>query len=175
MQWFVESTVQRFRFIALTVLSILALTIIGGASLSPAYADGCIFSTNGSPFTITQGTSLTVTGTDSCNPAGTVTVVAPIYSSCIGSFIGLQGSATPVSGSFSVNVPTSSLAPGSYCIEFASQCAGTCPDSPLNVNDPLTVTPATPIPEYPLGLPILAILVLIGFGLVRRRTRNDKT
>ena len=29
---------------------------------------------------------------------------------------------------------------------------------------------APPIPEYPLGLPILAILTIIGYGLVRRRT-----
>lgn len=34
------------------------------------------------------------------------------------------------------------------------------------------LTPPSPIPEYPLGLPILAILMLIGYGLVRRRTRN---
>ncbi len=34
---------------------------------------------------------------------------------------------------------------------------------------------APPIPEYPFGLPILAILTIIGYGLVRRRTRNDKT
>ncbi len=33
--------------------------------------------------------------------------------------------------------------------------------------------PAAIIPEYPLGLPILAILMLIGYGLVRRRTRNN--
>jgi hypothetical protein len=35
-----------------------------------------------------------------------------------------------------------------------------------------TFTPVPPIPEYPLGLPILAILMIIGYGLVRRRTRN---
>lgn len=28
------------------------------------------------------------------------------------------------------------------------------------------------VPEYPLGLPILGILMIIGYGLVRRRTRN---
>ena len=31
---------------------------------------------------------------------------------------------------------------------------------------------APPIPEYPIGLPIIAILMVIGYGLVRRRTRN---
>jgi hypothetical protein len=146
------------------------LTIIGTVSLSPAYAPPiCTFSTNGAVFTIMQGTTLTVTGTDTCNPAGTVTVVAPIYTSCVGTFTGLQGQATPVAGSFSVNVPTSTLNPGTYCITFASQCTGTCPDSPPNVNDTLIVS-ATPIPEYPLGLPILAIFMIIGYGVIRRKT-----
>ena len=31
---------------------------------------------------------------------------------------------------------------------------------------------APPIPEYPLGLPILAIFMIIGYGVIRRRTRN---
>jgi hypothetical protein len=32
--------------------------------------------------------------------------------------------------------------------------------------------PATPIPEYPLGLPILAIFTVIAYGLIKRKTRN---
>lgn len=31
----------------------------------------------------------------------------------------------------------------------------------------------TPIPEYPLGLPILAILAVIAYGVIRRRTRSE--
>ena len=31
------------------------------------------------------------------------------------------------------------------------------------------------IPEYPLGLPILAILTILSYAVIRRRTRNDKT
>ena len=31
---------------------------------------------------------------------------------------------------------------------------------------------APPIPEYPYGLPLLALIMIIGYGLVRRRTRN---
>jgi hypothetical protein len=37
----------------------------------------------------------------------------------------------------------------------------------------VALNPPAPIPEYPLGLPILAILMLFGYGLVRRRTRID--
>lgn len=35
----------------------------------------------------------------------------------------------------------------------------------------LIVNPAV-IPEYPLGLPLLAILIVIGYGVIRRRTRT---
>jgi hypothetical protein len=30
------------------------------------------------------------------------------------------------------------------------------------------------IPEYPLGLPLLAIFMIIAYGLIKRRTRNPK-
>lgn len=39
----------------------------------------------------------------------------------------------------------------------------------------LNPAPTPPIPEYPFGLLILAILMLIGYGVIRRRTRNDYT
>jgi hypothetical protein len=32
----------------------------------------------------------------------------------------------------------------------------------------------TVIPEYPLGLPILAIFMVIGYGLIRRRTSTKQ-
>lgn len=44
----------------------------------------------------------------------------------------------------------------------------------LTVNPGVTTTTTTapPIPEYPLGLPILTILMIIAYGLVKRRTMN---
>ncbi len=38
----------------------------------------------------------------------------------------------------------------------------------------LIVDPAPAIPEYPLGLPLLAIFMIIAYGLIKRRTRNPK-
>ncbi|MGP8070720.1 MAG: hypothetical protein ACLP5V_12600 [Candidatus Bathyarchaeia archaeon] len=39
----------------------------------------------------------------------------------------------------------------------------------------IPLTPVTtPISEYPLGLPLLAILTIIGYGLVKRRTRSNQ-
>lgn len=37
------------------------------------------------------------------------------------------------------------------------------------------LVPSAPaIPEYPLGLPLLALFMVIGYGLIKRRTRNQK-
>jgi hypothetical protein len=33
-------------------------------------------------------------------------------------------------------------------------------------------TPPPPIPEYPLGLPILTVLLVLAYSLIKRRTRN---
>ena len=38
----------------------------------------------------------------------------------------------------------------------------------------VTVNAASSIPEYPLGLPILAIFMIIAYGLIKRRARNPK-
>jgi hypothetical protein len=36
------------------------------------------------------------------------------------------------------------------------------------------VPPAAPIPEYPLGLPLLAIFMLVAYGIIRRKTTMSK-
>ena len=64
--------------------------------------------------------------------------------------------------------------PGSFIDSFPGQPAGSYSfshegDASGCVN--FTVNSPPPIPEYPLGLPILGILIVIGYGLVRRRTR----
>lgn len=35
------------------------------------------------------------------------------------------------------------------------------------------ITPAV-VPEYPLGLALLAIFMIVAYGLIKRRTRNPK-
>lgn len=45
---------------------------------------------------------------------------------------------------------------------------------PPTVTITVTVNPA-PVPEYPLGIPLLAIFMIIVYGLIKRRTRNPKT
>ncbi|MGP8069949.1 MAG: hypothetical protein ACLP5V_08670 [Candidatus Bathyarchaeia archaeon] len=38
----------------------------------------------------------------------------------------------------------------------------------------VALIPASPIPEYPFGLPILAIFMLVAYGLIRRRTPKPR-
>ncbi len=47
-------------------------------------------------------------------------------------------------------------------------------DGSGTVNDPGGPAQAQPIPEYPLGLPVLAIFMLVAYELIRRRTKTPK-
>ena len=110
----------------------------------------------------------------------------------------------PIPVTFGTSVPQDHLVcpPGSYfpgpaapanTVEECQLCpAGYyCPTSGL-VGDPGTthgpipcpagyscpvgsIEPIAPIPEYPLGLAVIAIFMIIGYGVIRRRTRIDKT
>ncbi len=149
-----EPTAQRFRLIAFTVLSILVLTIIGASFLRPAYA----FTTNTLYTTVVSG-------------SGTVSPNCPFVTPCtetVGSPITIT--ATPASGytfsSWTLVVGSCSGGPTS------NPCILTMPGPGPEVLVSATFTPAAPIPEYPLGLPILAIFMMLAYGVIRRRTRN---
>ena len=153
--------VQSYRFIAVAALSILVVTVIA-ATFQPAYACTIIGATLSSS-TITPGTpSVTLDGKDPCSRPDDIEV--RLYSgACPGVTFISEMTVPTVSNYFSGTViTTSSLTPGSYCVQV---------DDLVNpiVTLPLTVTSA--IPEYPLGLSILAVFMIVGYGLVRRRTR----
>ncbi|MGA3109230.1 MAG: hypothetical protein ABSD99_07195 [Candidatus Bathyarchaeia archaeon] len=63
----------------------------------------------------------------------------------------------PSPGSFTDSFPGQPA--GSYSFSHEGDASG-CVNFTVN-------SAASPIPEYPLGLPILAILTIIGYGLVR--------
>lgn len=166
-------TVQRFRVIAVAALSILLFTVVGATFLQPAYA--CAFIINLSSSTIVQGGSVSLSGDDTCgSPTDTIFVQTFQTSTCpangipSGTQVGADG-LNPVSGTWS-NLPVTFFSgqggPGSYCVHVFSNSISTA-EGP---NDPLTVTSATPIPEYPVGLAILAIFMVIAYALIRRRT-----
>ena len=167
--------VQRYRFIGVTVLSVLVLAIIASVSLSPAYAGPCI-SYSLSSSTITQGTaSVTLTGVDNCNSGGTDTYqvysgacpgVSPV-AGATGSFVTSIVTPPPPYGSYGpVTITTSGLPAGTYCVVVTS---GVDVSTPPTANAGLTVT-ATPIPEYPVGLAVLAIFMVLAYGVIRRKT-----
>jgi hypothetical protein len=184
----VESTVQRFKLIALTVLSVLVLTIVGVTFISPVHATLCDFAPSLSSSSIVQGSSLTLSVLDSgCDsginppafiyfqvftgscptgpnftPTGTaVSSLATI------SFTGDGTYTASVNGDGSGN----NFGPGSYCVNVYSTLFGV---SENGVDVAFNVTSATPIPEYPFGVAVLAILAVIAYGLIKRRTGIQK-
>jgi len=79
------------------------------------------------------------------------------------------GPATAGSSPFPYTV---TLSAGLTSNSYSAQAEDASLDS-FGVCVPFTVmSAAPPIPEYLYGLPLLAILMLIGYGLVRRRIRN---
>ena len=184
-----KSTTQGFRFIALTVISILVLTIVGATFLSPAYAPSFsgTFTLIISPNPALPGESVTFSGavmppfsstmpfdsmlvivysSVSCGPIGDIGFI-PLTVNLAPSTITAQtfpGTANGA-GDYSITVP-GGFSAGSYSVRVRDDSYSGVVDTAC---DPFTVGP--PIPEYPLGLPILAIFMIIGYGVIRRRTR----
>lgn len=189
------STVQRFRFIFSVALSILLLTIVGTAFLQSAYAPPppppTTFTLNVSPNPVLPNQPVTFSG--QVNPLETstgdqiaVVVISGEGTSCILpadiGFIQLTVNLVPAGitllgpftgttnnlGAFTI-VATGGFAVGPYTvIALDRSYTAISAQSPC---DPLTVS--TVIPEYPFGLALLAVLMIIAYGAIRRKTRYD--
>jgi hypothetical protein len=145
----------RGRGLALGLFVILGLTLIL-VNVRPAWALTITPTspTAGVPFTITQGI---VAG-----PPVLYILSGFLAPSCVGTVV--YGPITMGDGHATVTVP--GLPAGQYstyitydssgCVEFTVMPAATPP----------------PIPEYPLGLAVLVIFMIIGYSLIRRRTRS---
>jgi len=138
----VKYIIQRFRYAGVTALLILLLTMLVSEEV---YAPVPI---TFSPNPPVAGQPFTITYTGGAPTTGPVYVYS---GSCSGPIV-VTGSGNSIS--------VSGLPAGQYCVYF---------EIPL-VDIVFTVVPV-PIPEYPLGLSILAIFMIIGYGLIRRRTR----
>jgi hypothetical protein len=131
----------------LVVVALVAVLLLTMLVSEEVYATVPItFSPNspvaGQPFTITYSGG---------GPSGPVDVYRYSGSSCVG---------VPVASGSGNSIFVSGLPAGQYCVYFVI---------PLVV---VVFTVTAPIPEYPLGLPILAILMIIAYSVIRRRTRN---
>lgn len=125
--------------------------------------------------TLDVGGSTTCTATVSnaaCFPTGNCGTPLPTTESVSWSDSGSVSFSSPtctLSGtSCSVTVTGTSAGPASVKGSYS----GDSDNDPSSGTFPLTINSTTPIPEYPLGLPLLALLTLIAYGLIRRRTRN---
>jgi hypothetical protein len=132
-------------------------------------------------------------GTGDINNGGTITNIGTItFTGGVGDLNNNGGTITnrgTISGSGTSEVINTGTVTNFGTITFVSvlvnrgtftNCGGTFSFSAVQDNPvvnggtvcAVTTTTAPPIPEYPIGLPILAILTIIAYGLIRRRTRK---
>lgn len=142
-----------------TIITIIALTVT--LNTSNVYA---VATVSVSPNPINPGTPVTLTG--SGYPANTLigsTIFNDNTGNCFGTQFVFQTVKTDGTGAFTLAFSTVGLTVGTHCMDAViDQTVATTI---------LTVTSAA-IPEYPLGLPILAIFMILAYGVIRRRTRN---
>ncbi len=114
------------------------------------------------PNPVTQGNNVQAIGSGwPANTAGGLILYLDPTGTCAGSSSD-KGITTDPTGGFSVTLFVGVLGVGTYCV--AAQI-GTLPPLDAQV---VIQTPA-PIPEYPYGLTLLAILLVMGYGVVRRK------
>ncbi|MGA3109229.1 MAG: hypothetical protein ABSD99_07190, partial [Candidatus Bathyarchaeia archaeon] len=181
------------RFIAVTVLSILLLTIVGAVSLSPAYAGVITSSFHVSPTAALLNQPVTFYGQvsppfNSPTTGDSIEVLVWSGTGCVLPddirFIPLTVNLAPSTplpsytltgttdadnaGHYSITVPGGFPA-GSYSARFEDLTYLQNNVGIILGCDPFTVS-STPIPEYPFGLAILAVFMIIAYGVIRRKT-----
>jgi hypothetical protein len=162
---FVGSTVRRFRFIAVAILAVVALTVILNVGNVYAPPPTCVLMLTPNP--VHQGTSVTASATGCYAPFFSGTLYVQTICGNFGTTVSSVAASTDASGDLTTVTPisTSSLTPGdTYCVYGGTAFSATI------LSAYLTVLPATVIPEYPIGLSILAIFMVIGYGVIRRKT-----
>lgn len=106
------------------------------------------------PPTPTPGQSITLSG-----PSMGGDVLVYTGSGCTGTLV--FSSNTFVASSYTLTLPGQSA--GQYSVNVQG-------DTPSCVN--FAVQAASPVPEYPYGLAVLAIFTIVAYGIIRRRSRN---
>lgn len=151
---------------ALAVLSVLSLTVT--LTAENVYAQTASLSAS----TIAQGTpSIQVTG--SASGGVLVQLIEAAAVPCAGLVL-FQDIGFPPS--FSVTLPTGSLTPGEYCVRVFSTSIfylffAVFP-APATITITVTAQCVPCVAEYPLGLPILFILMVVAYGAIRRKSRS---
>ena len=176
--WFGELMVQKLRLIGIAVLSILVFTIVGAIFLSPAFA-AVPLNLAISTATPMSGQTFQFTGTDANGGASpwyfTIALNGPnpgCNNPAVSSYNGILLPASSSPFTVSVTADSSFVVGTTYCAYFVDSL------SPISLGSNIvtfTIQPATPIPEYPYGLSVLAIFMMLAYGVIRRKTRFDYT
>ena len=146
----------------LTIITIVAFTLT--LNIGNVYA----LTFTLTPNSVMQGVNVVASGSGYIDSSsGTLQVFST--SSCVGSSqFSLAVSSDGSGNLIPVNIPTASLSVGDHCAAIS----GLITDDDT-FNQFFTVTAAPPIPEYPFGLAVLAVFMIIAYGVIRRKTRND--
>ncbi len=156
------------------MVSILVLTVMGATFLSPVYAPVATITLNISPNPALSGQTITFSGQVTPPLTSGDTIIIDIIngpSSCASpTVLKILTTTANSAGSYSTST---TLSQGTYSA-FDQDGTYSGPATPFSPCENLTVS-STPIAEYPFGLAVLAILMIIGYGVIRRRTRNDYT
>jgi hypothetical protein len=121
------------------------------------------------PNTVAQGVSFQVSGSGYASFSGS-TIYIDVFDAACSVLIEQQTVVVPVSGNWGpLTFSSASLAIGVHCVQVDISGAFDF-DGISSVT--VTPTPAPPIPEYPIGLPILAIFMILGYAVIKRKIRN---
>ncbi|MGA2626096.1 MAG: hypothetical protein ABSF63_03415 [Candidatus Bathyarchaeia archaeon] len=144
---------------------------------------------NGGNLIIDSGGSLTTQGTINNNGAGSITNMGT-FTDSLGGLNNNGGGTITNTGTLALsdhldNGPGTIINRGTITVTdniansgTITNCGGTITFGAFSGNAIVSGGTACgsstpPIPEYPIGLPILAIFMIIGYGLIRRKTRYD--
>ena len=150
------------------MLSILVFTIVGAVSLSPAYASIPTITLSISPNPALPNQDVTFSGQVSSPHGASDGVAVAFYTGagCVGDSFNFVPGHADSGGSYSLT-QTGGFPSGTYSAQAQDESYTPEVFSPC---DPFTVSSAPSIPEYPFGLAILAVFMIIGYGVIKRKT-----
>lgn len=122
------------------------------------------------PNPVTQGVNVVATGSGfnpNLSSSNALLVAVNAGVGCSGPTLNLAGSTDGTGNLNPITIPTSGLSVGVHCMEVNPAFGSSL------VSANLTVNSATSIPEYPFGLAVLAIFMMLAYGVIRRKTRYD--
>ena len=146
--------------VGVTIVAILGLTILA-ANVGQVEAQSTIMVTPSSP---TAGQSFTLSG----NCDDTLCGIIVYLGGACGVSVGLT------------EVFQTDIGSGPYSVSVSGQPAGSGRASVLPFHGAevcvnFTVIPAATVPEYPYGLTLLAVLTVLGYAVIKRKTKSPET